>query len=552
MKCGFYAARLYSADMVKRMNESGKSFLTSSQGMAMAAIALGISVFLSRILGLVRDKIISYYFGASAEADVYFIAFVVPDFLNYLLAGGYFSITLLPLLAQSFGKSEEDGWRFFSSAVCWSALAISILTCIAWFCTPFITPLLAPDFTPEAQERLTLFLRIILPAQMCFLPGACFTAMLYHRRQFSVPALTPLVYNGCTILMGLLFLYFSPQRGMEGFCWGVLIGAALGSLCLPVFAVRTGGLRFMPGFTHPFMKKLLLLALPLMLGQSIVALDEQFVRIFGSLTGEGGVSLLNYARRIMLVPVGVVAQAAGLAAYPFLAALAAAGEKELFDKNLNMAARNTLLAAIPLSLWMLMAAEPIMRLIFQQGSFTANDASQSGILLAIMMSGVAFWAVQQILGRAFYAYQDTLTPALAGTLTSVFALPLYWLGAKQMGAPGVALAGTVGVALYTAALCAVWRRRFGPEALRGLAGDSFKVVLFCLPACAVAYGANIVASFYFPAISLLGAFVKIALSGIAFGVAYLGLTRLFAPALCAPILDVCQKIVRKLGKGRKR
>ena len=490
--------------------------------MGVAAVALGISVFLSRILGLVRDKIISYYFGAGPEADVYFMAFVVPDFLNYLLAGGYFSITLVPLLAMSFNRDQEDGWRFFSSAVIWAALAISVLTCIAWVCTPWISRLLAPDFAPEAQQRLSLFLRIILPAQMCFLPGACFTAMLYQRRQFTVPALTPLIYNGCIILVGVAWLFLFPERGMEGFCWGVLLGAGLGSFLLPLLAVKAGGLVFVPGLKHPLLKKLLLLALPLMLGQSIVALDEQFVRIFGSLTGEGGVSLLNYARRIMLVPVGVVAQAAGLASYPFLAALAASGEKERFDASLNQATSNTLLVALPLSLWMLVASEPIMRLIFQQGSFTAQNASRSGLLLAIMMAGVAFWAVQQVLGRAFYARQDTLTPALAGTFASVAALPLYWYGARHFGAGGVAAAGTLGVVVYTVALCVVWKRRFGPEALRGVARRGVQSLLFCVPAAMAAYGVLYGTAFFFEDASLAGAAVAMAVSGVAFGGGYLG------------------------------
>lgn len=527
------------------MGFSGRGILTRAQGMGVAALALGISVFLSRILGLIRDKVISYYFGAGSEADVYFMAFVVPDFLNYLLAGGYFSITLVPLLAMSFNRDEKDGWRFFSASVTWAALAITFLTAIAWLATPWLSRMLAPDFSPEAQQRLSIFLRIILPAQICFLPGACFTAMLYHRRQFAVPALTPLIYNSCIILCGILWLFLFPDRGMEGFCWGVLIGAAVGSFLLPVLAVRSGGMRFGVNLRHPLLKKLLLLALPLMLGQSIVALDEQFVRIFGSLTGEGGVSLLNYARRIMLVPVGVVAQAAGLASYPFLAALAAAGEKERFDASLNQATTNTLLVALPLSLWMLVAAEPIMRLIFQQGSFTAENASRSGLLLAIMLAGVAFWAVQQVLGRAFYARQDTLTPALAGTLASAVALPLYWFGAQYLGASGVAAAGTAGVVVYTLILCQTWRKRFGAGALSGLAIRGGQAFLFCLPACAVAYGVLLLTGMAFEQTSLLGAAVKIMASGIAFAVVYLGLTTLFAPAVCSPIVDFCVKAGRK-------
>lgn len=528
------------------MGTSRKGFLTRTQGVGLAAAALGISVFLSRILGLLRDKVISYYFGSGAEADVYFTAFVVPDFLNYLLAGGYFSITLMPLLALSFSRSEEDGWRFFSTAVSWAALAIALLTLVAWCFAPGIAKVVAPAFSPESQERLAYFLRIILPAQVCFLPGACFTAMLYHRRQFAIPALSPLVYNACIIVGGVVFFHLSPERGMEGFCWGVLAGAALGSFALPVLGVTAGGLRFSASFAHPLLKRLLLLALPLMLGQSIVALDEQLVRIFGSMTGEGGVSLLNYARRIMLVPVGVVAQAAGLASYPFLASLAASDEREKFNSHLNGAASNTLLVALPLSLWMLVAAEPIMRLIFQQGSFSAQAATQSGVLLAIMLTGVAFWAVQQIVGRAFYAYRDTVTPAVAGTAATVCALPLYWFGATTFGPAGVAAAGTIGVALYTITLCVVWRRRFGNGGLAGLVGLGGRAFLFCLPACAGALGASELAGLWFAPDSLLGAFVKICLSGLVFGALYVGLAFTFAPALCAPLAGILERIRRKM------
>ena len=528
------------------MGIGGRGFFTNTQGMAVAAIALGLSVFLSRILGLVRDKVISVYFGATLEADVYFMAFVVPDFLNYLLAGGYFSITLVPLLARTFSIDESNGWRFFSAAVTWAALAITLLTGIAWVCAPWLAQLIAPGFSPEEQGRLGVFLRIILPAQMCFLPGACFTAMLYYRRQFAVPALTPLVYNGCIILLGVISIHLFPEKGMEGFCWGVLAGAALGSLALPVFAVRQGGMRFNPGLRHSSMKTVLLLALPLMLGQSIVALDEQFVRVFGSLTGEGGVSLLNYARRIMLVPVGVVAQAAGLASYPFLAALAASGESRKFDLELNKAMTNTLLVALPLSLWMLTTAGPIMRLIFQQGSFTAENAQDSGILLAVMLTGVAFWTVQQILGRAFYAHQDTLTPALAGSAATIAALPIYWFGAKLFGAPGVAAAGTLGVALYSCLLVVIWRRRFGPGGLMNVGRMGLAAFAACLPACAAGYGAVNLTAGWFPAGSLWGAAMAIAGSGSAFGLVYLALALGLAPGLCAPFMDLLTKVRRRL------
>ena len=510
--------------------------------LGLAAMVMAGSVFLSRFMGLIRDKVISYYHGAGGEADIYFTSFVVPDFINYLLAGGYFSITLIPMLAGCFARDEDSAWRLFSAVFWWVIIISLVFTSLAALLADPLAQLIGPGYTPELQTRLAFFLRIILPAQVFFLPGACLTAILYIRRQFMIPALTPLVYNGAIILGGL----FLADKGMEGLCWGVLAGAFLGSFVLPLWAVWRGGLRLGLHFRHSLLPRLVLLALPLMLGQSLVALDEQFARIFGSISGEGAVSLLNYARRIMQVPVGVVAQAAGVASYPFLAALAASGERDKFDSSLNQALINTVLVALPLSLWMLVSAEPIMRLIFQQGHFTAGAASQSGVLLAIMLVGVSVWAVQQVVGRAFYAHQDTFTPALAGTGATLAALPVYWFGAKIFGAAGVAVAGLWGVLLYAGALCLIWRKRFGGNALSGLGARAGGSLMACLPACAAAYAAMSGVGRFWPELSLWGAACKIGTGGLAFALVYLLLCLAFAPALCAPLRAFATRARKRL------
>lgn len=512
------------------------SFLTRVQHMGAAALLLAVSVFLSRFMGLIRDKVISWNFGASSEADIYFAAFVIPDFINYLLAGGYFSITLIPLLAASFEKDSDNGWRFFSAAFWWISIVITLLTAVAWGFAPELARIAAPGFPPEESARLARFLRIILPAQACFLPGACITALLYQRRQFTVPALTPLVYNGCIIAGGLLML----DRGMEGFCWGVLAGAALGSLLLPALAARAGGLSLRLVFSHPFLLRFFVLALPLMIGQSVVVLDEQFVRIFGSLTGEGAVSLLNYARRIMLVPVGVVAQAAGVASYPFLAALAARKDYGAFDDTLGTALRSSLAVIIPLAAWMIVAAEQTLRLIFEGGDFAASQTLAATPLLQIMLCGVGFWAVQQVVGRGFYARQDTITPAVVGTVATVLSLPLYFMLSERLGAAGVALAGTCGVALYTLLLVAVWWRRHGARGLAGTLATGMRSAALSLPAALLAW----LPATYLPLWGskwlvlppVLWALVALGVSCGMFGVVYLVGARIFAPELVEPLV----------------
>ncbi len=319
------------------------SILFKSRHLGIAALIMGTSVLLSRFMGLLRDMVIGHFYGASAETDIYFASFMVPDFINYLLAGGYFSITLIPVLSRCFANNKADGWKLFSAVFWWVCIFILVLTLLAFIFAPQLTHIVAPGFSPEGKERLAFFLRIILPAQAFFLPGACLTAILYLRRHFAVPALTPLIYNGAIIIFGLLLI----ERGMIGFCWGVLIGALCGSFLLPLWAVYkgsqqtsdpttaeediTGKFKLSLTLKHPELKKIVLLALPLMLGQSMVVLDEQFFRIFGSLAEVGSVSLLNYARRLMQVPVGVVAQAAGVASFPFLAHLAATRNTDRFN-----------------------------------------------------------------------------------------------------------------------------------------------------------------------------------------------------------------------------
>ncbi len=519
------------------------SFLNRRQQMGWAALIMGVSVLLSRFMGLIRDKVISYLFGATTESDLYFAAFVIPDFINYLLAGAYFSITLIPLLSAAFEKDEADGWRFFSTVFTWIALLITTLTALAMLLAPKLASLAAPGLDAASLARLAFFLRIVLPAQICFLLGACITAVLYLRKQFLAPALMPLIYNFLIIVGGMLLRH----RGMEGFCWGVLAGAFVGALLLPYLAAKSGaGLKLEFSLTHPGLKKFFLLALPLMVGQSVVVLDEQLVRIFGSLAGTGAISWLNYARRIMLVPVGVVAQAAGVASYPFLAELMAKKDFFRFHQTLNAALRGTLTLLVPLTVWMMVVSEPTIRLIFQQGRFGAADALRTSQLLLILLLAVSCWGFQQVLGRGYYARQDTVTPAVIGTLTTLVSVPIYVFGTRHLASYGVALASSLSVVLYSGILSLWWRRRFGGEAFDGLGNVFLKVLalslLAGLPALLV-----VKAGFIDAAAHPYGeALYAIGVSGACFGLIFVLLSRHFIPELIRPILQKAGPLGRRL------
>ena len=504
--------------------------INARQQMGIAALIMGFSVLISRFMGLFRDKVISWQFGASGETDLYFAAFILPDFLNYLLAGGYVSITLIPLLSKLMEKDTEDAWKFFSTVFCWATGVVVLLSLILWIFAPYIVPFLAPGFEHAQLLRLTDFLRIILPAQICFLPGACFTALLYIRKQFTIPALVPLIYNGMILLCGVSFPYLGIAEGMEGFCWGVLLGAFLGSLYLPYLAAKAGGIRLSFHWKHVCLKRFLYLALPLMIGQSVVVLDEQFIRIFGSMAGTGEVSLLSYARRIMMVPVGVVAQAAGVASFPFLAGLFAKNDMESFCETLQRALKNTLVIVLPVTLYMIAAAKPTLGFIFEGGQFGMAESLSAAPYLQLMLLAVPFWCIQQILGRSFYAMENTVTPAVVGTVVTIAIVPFYLYCSPRFGGMAVAFLTSSSIVLYALALCFAGRKFF-QKAYQGILCLLLKNMLCnCIPfllCLAAGYCLEACLQGKMPLLWVQG--IEICLGGVVFLFSYLLAAKLFLP-----------------------
>lgn len=522
------------------------AFWKSRQQMGVAAVIISIGILLSRFMGLARDKLISLFFGATMESDLYFAAFVIPDFINYLLAGGYFSITLIPFLTRYFEDDGDEGWRFFSAAFFWITTSICVLTLLAFIFAPRLAYLAAPGLEPNALARLAFFLRIILPAQIFFLCGSCLSALLYMRKQFYIPAIIPLVYNLFIIGGGVLL----RRRGMEGFCWGVLVGSFTGNFLLPFLAARSGGLSLRWAFSHPGLKKYFLTALPLMIGQSITVIDEQFVRIFGSLAGVGAISWLSYARRIMLVPVSVVAQAAGVASYPFLAELFVRKDFSRFFGTVRSALQNVITLLVPLSVWMILVSEPTVRLIFQQGRFGANDTAQTARLLQILLLCISCWGYQQVLGRAFYARLDTLSPAILGTAVTVISIPIYYVLTGRLDATGVAAASAASIFIYSIGLTLWWKVKVGGEAFSGLISGTLKVLAVSMISIVPAWAAGKINPIDPQTSPYLSALFEIGTSGLCFGACFAVLSGHFIPEIVRPFLERTGPLGRKLLRSK--
>lgn len=447
--------------------------------MGAAAAVVSASVLLSRVLGLGREALLATLLGLNTETDLYRHAFSIPDFLNYLLAGAYLTITLVPILSRHFEDHDEAAaHRAFTSVFRFVAIAILVLTAVMWIATDQLVTLIFPDVVAD-HDRLVSLTRTVLPAQVFFVVGALLMAYQYTKRRFVIPALAPLIYNVGIIVGGLAGAAIGDPSP-ESFLWGAVVGSAVGNFAIQWIGARRDGLRFARvGKGNSSVAEYLLLALPLMLGQSIAVLDEQFVRWFGQVE-PGATSALTYARQLNMVPVGVIAQAAGVAAFPFLARLAARGENTGDDTELiettGRAARNTVFIAAAATAALAVLAGPFVRLIYQYGQFTSSDSDMVSRLLVIYAFSIPAWGLHQILSRHFYAKRRMWTPVVIGTVGTVLAVPA-WLGLYDaMGVEGFALASTLVMTGYALALLVAWGfdsgwapvRRLAPSLGRGL------------------------------------------------------------------------------------
>jgi putative peptidoglycan lipid II flippase len=280
-----------------------------------------ISTVASRVIGLVKTKYIADLLGHGADADAFNAAFQLPDMLAYFLVGGAASITFITMLTRyREGGREAEGERAMSIILTAMTLVLGLAIVLAEFVAPLYVRLLLRGFENDpAKAALCAYLtRILLPAQLFFLAGGVFAAVLLVRKQFTVQAITPLVYN-CGIIVGGVVLY--RHMGPRSLAIGAVAGAFFGPFLLNAIWAHRAGMRYRPilDWSNPGLHEWFRMSLPLMLGVSLVTADNWIINYFASQTG-GAISLLTYAKQFFTAPVAL-GQAAGAASLPFFASL---------------------------------------------------------------------------------------------------------------------------------------------------------------------------------------------------------------------------------------
>jgi putative peptidoglycan lipid II flippase len=427
-------------------------FRPSHQHTAFSATLLVMStVMLSRVVGYVREAYIAYAFGAGPQTDAYVAAFTLPDWLNYIVAGGAASITFISIYTRFLAeKRDADAQKTFSVVITVMSAVMIVGTILTEIFTPQFVRWMFHGFSPTQVDLTVHLTRILLPAQIFFYVGGVVSAVLLSHRLFFFPAFGPLLYNFLIIAGGVIG---GRRFGIAALAYGALAGAVVGPFLASVIGAARIGTGYRPSFdvTNPAFLEWVKLSIPLMLGVSLVTADDWILRHYAA-SGIGDIARLNYAKRLFAVPIAVLGQATGQASLPFFARLFNEKRLKEFADTVNDSVYRVSAASFLAAGWMMAAAFPLIDLVYRRGRFLVSDTETTAIYFFWFSLSLALWSAQGLYARAFYAAGNTLTPMLAVTIITAASLPVYSLLFHKYGVVGLAFASDIGIGANLLAL----------------------------------------------------------------------------------------------------
>jgi putative peptidoglycan lipid II flippase len=414
----------------------------------------------SRVLGLAREMVLTFLFGASAVVDAFQVATVVIRALYDLLIGGHVNGALVPVLSEVVAvQGKQELWRVVSVLM---SLVLTLLTGLVLLVSLFAPQIIFITAGGASQQTIALavdLLRLTAPALIFMALFAVFSAALYANKRFLMPALAGVIFNGSIVICALVltppytltsewftqpanadalrpFGLVRPNDAIVAVAIGWICGAVLQMLA-QLWGMREAHLRLTFNWRHPALRHIALLYAPVMLS---LMLDTLVARPYSynlaSQTGEGSIAYMNWATTLIQFPQGLVATAISVAILPTLAGQAAALPviSRAFKDTLGLGLRLTITLIMPATAALMVLAVPIIQLLFENGAFTAEDTIITAQVLRLYLIGLPFAAVDLLLVYAFYARKDTLTPTLIGVcsllvymLTAYALLPTFGL-----------------------------------------------------------------------------------------------------------------------------
>lgn len=510
-----------AAEMPESLAEPEEDLPSTRQtSVARSAGIVSVAVMFSRVLGLVREQVFAYYFGAGFLYDAYQVAFRIPNVLRDLFAEGALSAAFVKVFTDyQINKSEKEAWRLASLVLNALAVVLSAITIIGILGSRHFVAIIAADFPPEIADLATVLTQIMFPFILLVALAAVAMGVLNTKGIFGIPASASTVFNIVSIVFGLALAYWlsggnwtipgdvhaipamPAQWAIIGMAIGTLIGGAAQFL-MQVPSLLKVGFRFAPvlSFADAGIKRVMKLMTPAVLGTSAVQINVLVNTFF--VTGiVGGVSWLSYAFRLMQFPIGLFGVAIGTASIPVLSRLASEGKTKDFRDTLSSSINLVFLMTLPSALGLIVLGEPIIRLLYSHGgAFKETDVPMTALALAGYSIGLAGYAAIKVLSPAFYALDDAKIPmiiAVASIGVNAVASYLFrnWLSnfgvtpetPNGYGHVGVALATSTVALVNFFALAYFMRRKIGRLNGREVLSGFVRIAIAAMVMSAVCY-----------------------------------------------------------------
>ncbi len=447
---------------------------------ATGVVALGNIT--SRVLGLAREIVLTNLFGASRAVDAFNVAIIVPKALYDLLIGGHVNSALVPVLSEVAARENRRAlWQLVSVLCSLVAVVLAIIVLALVVFAPQIVQLVGGGFDAPTLALATRLLQLTAPALLFLGLFAVLSGTLYALREFTWPAFAVTVFNASIVVIALLFappVGIIPALTVTGVTWevarpaagivAVTLGWLVGSvaqLILQMPGLRGARLSLTLRWNHPALKQIALLYAPVM---ASLVMDTLVIRTFSynlaSQTGEGSIGYMTWATTLIQFPQGLVATAISIAILPTLSrqsALLTEEGQQAFKDTLGLGLRLATTLILPASIGLFTLATPIVMLLFQHGAFNAHDTAMTVIALRLYLIGLPFAALDLLLVYAFYARQDTLTPALTGVLSLGVYMAVAVLLFPRAGLFSLMIADSVKFVVHALVSAGLLRRRMG-------------------------------------------------------------------------------------------
>lgn len=434
----------------------------TAQRLAGAAVIVMAATALSRVFGYVREIAAAAYFGAGADKSAFEVAFLVPSTIQVLVAQAALTAALIPVFAGLVEKGRRDeAWLVARTIFTLVTLVLGALVAVCIIFAPQIMPVFAPGYRddPVMMEAIVRMSRLLFPTVVLLAITGVVVSILNSYEHFTLPAVAPIFWN----LIVLLAIFFGAERfGIDAMAWGVLIGTVVSlGVQLPWLAGKGGRLGFSLAFSNPNVRHVGALILPVSISLGLINLNGVVDVQFASFLGQGGVAAMNYAFRIYQMPEALFAIAVGTVLFPTLSKLAARHDRDDFRSTLTIGLRAIFFLLIPISAFLLVMAEPIVRLAYEHGRFGGEDTELVARALFFFAFGSVFSGGSALLTRGFFSLSRPWIPTTLAVVNLGLNAFLNWLFIKPFGLGGIPLSTSVVSAATFLTLLVFMRRELG-------------------------------------------------------------------------------------------